>query len=281
MGHWFRDMQPCDVISVEDRGLQYSDGLFETIAIRRGRPRLWSLHAERLQTGCRRLAIDLPPEHELLDEVVSAISATDHASGDAILKIVVTRGEGKRGYAPSTDAKPTILIGVFERSTCPESHYQDGISIRFCDARMASQSQTAGIKLLARLDQVRARSEWDDPAVVEGLMLDQAGFVISGTISNLFIVRDRTLMTPEITQCGVSGVMRRHILALATEHGTNCELARLTPTEVLAADEIFLCNSQFGIWPVSSCGNFRKEDWPLTRNIRTLLRTSGVIEGSE
>ena len=281
MGLWFRDKQPCDVISVEDRGLQYSDGLFETIAIRDGRPRLWSLHAERLQAGCHRLAIETPSENELLGEVSSAISATDHTSSDALLKIVVTRGQGNRGYAPPTDAKPTILIGIFERGTCPESNYHDGISVRFCDAKLASQPQTAGIKLLARLDQVRARSEWDDPAIVEGLMLDQAGSVISGTISNLFIVRDHTLMTPEITQCGVSGVMRRHILALASEHGTNCELARLTPTDVLSADEVFLCNSQIGIWPVSSCGNFRKDDWPLTRNIRTLLRASGVIEGSE
>lgn len=281
MSRWYQDGRKIDAIAIDDRGLQYADGLFETIAIRRGKPRLWRLHANRLQTGCRRLGIRLPAGDYLRRTLEAAIEADDGARKDALLKIIVTRGQGERGYAPPRHMSPTILFGLFECTRHNAVLYQQGVAVRFCNARLASQPQTAGIKLLCRLDQVRARAEWDDPGIAEGLMLDQQGSVVSGTMSNLFIVRDAGLVTPEITDCGVSGVMRQHILALAAMHNVPFAAGRIAPDELKAADEVFLCNSQFGIWPVSGCGASHYDDWPLTRRMRALLRESGVIEGPE
>jgi 4-amino-4-deoxychorismate lyase len=281
MASWYRDELKVDAIAIDDRGLQYSDGLFETIAIRDGRPRLWALHSDRLQTGCRRLGIRLPAADELLHGLTSALRAAGKVEQDALLKIIVTRGQGDRGYAPPPNAGATVLFGVFERTQHAARLYQQGVAIRFCNARLASQPQTAGIKLLSCLDQVRARGEWHDPDIAEGLMLDQDGSVVSGTMSNLFIVRGSKLITPEITNCGVSGVMRRHILALAAVDDVPFEVDRILPEAVRTADEIFLCNSQFGIWPVSLCGTAPIDDWPLTRKINAMLRDSGVIEGPE
>jgi 4-amino-4-deoxychorismate lyase len=223
----------------------------------------------------------LPSTDELLHGLTSAVRADGKVEDDALLKIIVTRGQGDRGYAPPLNSGATILFGVFERTRHAARLYQQGISIRFCNARLASQPQTAGIKLLSCLDQVRARAEWHDPDVAEGLMLDQGGSVVSGTMSNLFIVRGSKLITPEITNCGVSGVMRQHILALAAAHDVPFEVDRISTEAVRTADEIFLCNSQFGIWPVSLCGETRIDDWPLTRKINAMLRDSGVIEGPE
>ena len=59
MTEWFRDGRPCTLISADDRGLQYGDGLFETVAVRDGAPRLWDYHVERLRNGAARLG--LPP----------------------------------------------------------------------------------------------------------------------------------------------------------------------------------------------------------------------------
>ena len=131
------------------------------------------------------------------------------------------------------------------------------------------------------LDQVLARAEWQDPDIAEGLMLEQGGALVCGTMSNVFIVRNGTLLTPEITLCGVSGIMRRHILALANNNGLRAEVSRIQADVIHTADEMFLCNSQFGIWPVSRCGRKSFVEWPLTRKIMTLLRQSGVIEGPE
>jgi len=281
MVSWYNNGLNTDKISIDDRGLQYADGLFETIAIRNGRPRLWELHSDRMQTGCRRLGIQVPDKVNILRSLVGVIEAEDLNENDALLKIIITRGQGNRGYAPPRDANATILFGVYQRSIYTADLYEKGVSVRFCQARMASQPQTAGMKLLCRLDQVRARSEWHDPEIAEGLMLDQDGTVVSGTMSNLFIVDGDELVTPEITHCGVSGVMRQHILALAVAHDLTVRVSRLSPDDVKNADEVFLCNSQFGIWPVSFCGNTRKDDWPLTRKMTSLLRESGVIEGLE
>jgi 4-amino-4-deoxychorismate lyase len=281
MSRWYKDGCRIDAVAVDDRGFQYADGLFETVAIRRGKPRLWRLHADRLQTGCRRLGIRLPAVDYLQQALQATIEADDGGREDALLKIIVTRGQGERGYAPPPHISPTILFGLFERTRHDALLYQRGVTVRFCHARLASQPQTAGIKLLCRLDQVRARAEWHDPGIAEGLMLDQQGSVVSGTMSNLFMVRNSGLITPEITDCGVSGVMRQHILALAAAHDVPFVASRISSDDVKTADEVFLCNSQFGIWPVSGCGERRYDDWPLTRKIAALLRQSGVIEGPE
>lgn len=281
MARWFHNGSEVDAVSINDRGLQYADGLFETIALRGGRARLWDLHSERMQTSCRRLGIHLPADSAMLSALNDAVDATGNSNQDALLKIIITRGEGDRGYAPPLDAIPTILFGVFNSTEFPNERYQKGIAVRFCNSRLSSQPQTAGIKLLSRLDQVLARGEWQDSGIAEGLMLDQSGFVVCGTMSNLFIVRDGRLLTPEIILCGVSGVMRQHILALAENNDMPWSADRISPESVLEADEIFMCNSQYGIWPVSRCGKKRIADWPLTSRLMTLLRTSGVVEGPE
>jgi 4-amino-4-deoxychorismate lyase len=281
MARWFHNGSEIDTVSVNDRGLQYADGLFETIALRGGQPRLWELHSERMQISSRRLGIDLPADTTILSGLTAAVDATGNSSQDALLKIIITRGEGDRGYAPPLDANPTILFGVFNSTEHPAERYQKGIAVRFCNSRLSSQPQTAGIKLLSRLDQVLARAEWQDADIADGLMLDQNGCVVCGTMSNLFVVMDGTLITPEITLCGVSGVMRQHILALAEKNNVPIAVDRISPESVMDADEIFLCNSQYGIWPVSRCGKKRIADWPLTNEIMALLRASGVVEGPE
>jgi len=281
VARWFHNGSEVDTVSVNDRGLQYADGLFETIALRGGQPRLWELHSERMQTSSRRLGIELPADTTILSALTAAVDATGNSSQDALLKIIITRGQGDRGYAPPLDANPTILFGVFNSTEYPVERYQEGIAVRFCNSRLSSQPQTAGIKLLSRLDQVLARGEWQDPDIAEGLMLDQNNFVVCGTMSNLFVVRDGTLMTPEITHCGVSGVMRQHILALAEKNDVPYAVDRISPESAMDADEIFLCNSQFGIWPVSRCDKKRIAEWPLTADLMALLRASGVVEGPE
>jgi len=278
---WFNNGAVTQSIAINDRGLQYGDGLFETIAVRDGELRLWDSHVERLQTGCRRLGIEVPVAARMRQRAIDAILATHNEASDALLKIIITRGEGPRGYTATAGLPATMLIGIFTRTTCPDRNYKLGVRVRFCRARLSVQRQTAGMKLLSRLDQVRARSEWDDPSMAEGIMLDHNDAVVCGTMSNLFIVRNGSLSTPELTQCGVSGVMRRHILTIADDQGIACEVKTIPMESIMTADEIFLCNSQFGIWPVARCGEKKITDWPVTKKLMILLRKSGVIEGPE
>jgi 4-amino-4-deoxychorismate lyase len=126
-----------------------------------------------------------------------------------------------------------------------------GAVLRVCDLRLGLQPRLAGIKHLNRLENVLARAEWSDPAIHEGLLLDQDGWVISGCMSNLFVVRAGELHTPCLARCGVAGVTRARLMRLAAEAGMRVQEVDLDLAALLAADELFLTNSLIGLWPVA------------------------------
>jgi 4-amino-4-deoxychorismate lyase len=116
----------------------------------------------------------------------------------------------------------------------------------------AENPSLAGIKHLNRLDNVLARAEWQDDSAAEGLMLNQAGNLIEATASNIFIVRNRELLTPELSRAGVAGVTRRIICEqLAPAMKLAIIETRLSIHDLEGADEVFICNSINGIWPVT------------------------------
>jgi 4-amino-4-deoxychorismate lyase len=115
---------------------------------------------------------------------------------------------------------------------------------------LAEQPTLAGIKHLNRLEQVLARAEWSDPAIAEGLMLDQSSRLIEGTMSNVFLVRGGVVYTPRLHRCGVAGIVRELVLQRLAAECAPVREADLTLDDVSAADEVFLTNSLIGIWPV-------------------------------
>lgn len=235
----------ANTINAEDRGLSYGDGLFETLAVRNGRPCLWARHMARLQRDCKRLAITEPDATLLKSELDQAI---DQAS-DGVAKIIITRGVGPRGYRPSGQETPTRIIS-FTPSASRNTTKAPAI-LRVCDTRLASGSALSDIKHLNRLEQVMARLEWSDLAVDEGIMLDSAGNVIEGTQSNLFMVKNGALITPELSQAGVAGIMRALVADTAKELGIATHQLNFGLNELWSADAVFLTSSLIGIWPVS------------------------------
>ena len=276
MATWFKDGVEVQSLDIGDRGFQYADGLFETIAIRDSSARLFDLHLERLDTGARRLGINLNIDQ--VREDANNVIAT-HADERALLKLIVTRGRSERGYAPAKEGSPTILAGLFPAARYPDTHYENGVRVRICDTRLSQQPLTAGIKTLGRLDQVMARAEWDDPEIAEGLMLDQQGNVTCGTMTNVFVHDGEGWITPAISECGVSGVMRRQVAMLLDAHQLRLETGRISVDMLMGAAEMFVCNSQAGIWPVAQCGQLTFKKGPATTHVMQLLAASGVREG--
>jgi 4-amino-4-deoxychorismate lyase len=239
--------QTKDTIAVQDRGLQYGDGLFETMAVIQGQPRHWTRHYQRLAEGCERLKLPLPDEALLLDEMAKL-----HGSLDCgVLKLILTRGSGGRGYRVPEAVTPLRILATYPWPDYPESYCREGVAVRICTTRLGRNPLLAGLKHLNRMEQVMARSEWNDQAIAEGLMQDTEGAVISGAMSNLFLVRDGTLITADLTQCGIRGIMRGVILDLACQMNIPTSIRPVSLDEVYAADEAFLCNSLIGIWPIS------------------------------
>jgi len=277
MSDWYSDSEAIASIPVDDRAAQYGDGLFETIAIRSGAARLWSYHAERLQLGCQRLGIASPDMGALKSALDNAIAAADIDSRHALAKIIVTPGSGSRGYRRPS-GQLSIRIGLFAADPQAAVAYQRGVRVRLCATRLAIQPQLAGIKSLNRLEQVLARAEWNQPEIFEGLTLDSDGRLICGTMSNVFAHIQGQLVTPALTRCGVSGVMRRHVLTLLDQNGIAVEARDIATKELRDIEEMFLTNSQFGVLPVAELDTAELPLGKLTRHVMALAANSGIGE---
>lgn len=222
-------------------------------------------HLERLADGCRALAIG-PLD---IASIRAELTRCAPASGKAVLKLIVTRGSGTRGYLPSP-CEPNRILAIDAWPDYPSAHYTRGVTVGICEMRLARNSRLAGLKHLNRLEQVLARGEWQD-AWQEGLLLDCAGELIGGTMSNVFLVRDGRIETPDLSGSGVRGVMRRTVIETCRTIGLAISETRV-PGEALArADEIFLTNALFGIWPVSRCEGRSLGVGPTTRRLMAAL----------
>lgn len=238
--------EPGARVNVAERALQYGDGLFETIRVRYARPEHLGRHLQRLSAGCERLKFP-PVDWALVRQELEELAGRQE---DAVLKYILGRGEGGRGYQAGSELKVTRIACIHRLPHWPSNPDQNGVRTRICTTPLAIQPLLAGLKHLNRLEQVMARSEWDDQDVAEGFMLDPDRQLIEGTMSNVFIVAGGELLTPELSQCGVAGVMRSVILDLANTLGFKARIQPLTLDDLKAGQEVFICNSLAGIWPV-------------------------------
>ncbi len=242
-----------DTISVYDRGLQYGDGLFETMAVRNGKIHLWERHWQRLAHGCEQLSIALPDKKTIEQEIAMLCNNNNQS----VVKLIVTRGEGQRGYSFSDTQEVTRILTSHSWPDYPENYQVEGVVVRYCDTTISENKKLAGIKHLNRLEQILARNEWDTDEFQEGLMLTTQGHVVDGTMSNIFAVKDDTLFTPDLYLCGVAGVMRLTIIKLAKDSGLSVYEKQFNKSELEMADELFLTNSLFGIWPIKRIAKTR------------------------
>lgn len=272
-------------IEIADRGFQYGDGLFETIEVRNGHAIFLERHLERLKSGCQRLFIPFP-ETQLLSFEVGELYRRC-SSNRAVLKIIVTRGSGGRGYRQPDVIQPTRVLSLHPYPDYPEIYREQGIATRICLTRLGLNCTLAGIKHLNRLEQVMARAEWNDPNIQEGLMLDVNGHVIEGTMTNLFYIKNDCLYTAALTYSGVAGIIRGIIIVISADHGLSVVERMFTSDELLSADEVFVCNSIIGIWPVNRIGTAHFSVGPITKSIQRWLNSyagddcKGRDEGDE
>ena len=259
--------QASESVPITDRGFEYGDGVFETLAVLHGRPLLWDAHLERLLSGCRALKFEVLPGAQVLEQEAHRLSTQ---LDKAVLKIVITRGVGPRGYRVPANSVPTRVISV---GPWPEGHAEKrsrGVRVKMCRTTLASQPRLAGVKHLNRLEQILARAEWDDEWD-EGLMCGDSGMVIEATASNVFAVINGALYTPDLTRCGVAGVMRDQVIRAARSLNHEVKIADFPVDRMFGANELFLTNSIIGIWPVRAVENHAFSVGPLARSLWRVL----------
>ena len=262
------DGRVSESLSALDRGLAYGDGVFRTMRAESGTVLYWARHYRKLEHDCARLAIACPAAAVLRAEVDRIV----HAEPDCVLKIIVTRGQGGRGFAPPVLAEPTRVVASFPLPQSPPDCDEHGVRVRWCSTRLGVQPALAGVKHLNRLENVLARSEWTDPAIAEGIVLDAGGDVVEGTMSNVFVLERDRLITPALERCGVAGVQRDRLIALAQRLCRGCEVGAISPQRLLEADQVYLVNSVIGAWWVSALEARRWQRCELTPVLQAALR---------
>jgi 4-amino-4-deoxychorismate lyase len=240
----------ADSVPVDDRGLHYGDGLFETLLVRGGVPRFLESHLARLASGCSRLAIPYGFESALRAETAAACARAPQL---AVLKIIVTRGSAtRRGYAPDA-AAPRRVVSLYE--TVPLSpELRNGVELIFASGAVGEHPGLAGIKHLGRLESVWATGEARAAGAFDAVLRTASGQVISGAMTNLFIVRAGQVQTPRVDRAGVAGVMRGLVLRECAALGIASAEQALAADDLATADEVFITNARIGVVPVRRVG---------------------------
>ena len=226
-------------VPADDRGLAYGDGVFETVLVRDGKPLLWPEHMDRLARGCHALGMPMPDSSRL--DGLPALAGP----GLKVLKLILTRGGGGRGYMPPASVKPRLVWQVTDFVPHGQ-HWEQGVWVRLCQLKLAIQPALAGLKHLNRLENVLARREWSDPAIAEGLLCDSQENLIEATSMNLFWQRHGRLETPQLRGSGVAGTLRAALLAQL-----QVQEVVMGPEALFEAEAVWLGNSVQGVWPVT------------------------------
>ena len=252
-------------VAATNRGLNYADGVFETLLVHKGRPRRWQAHMDRLSTGCERLGLVMPPQAVLLRE----LQTVSVGLSDIVVKIILTRDGTGRGYMPPESGACIRIVSAHFLPENLEEMAREGVRARICNIRLAIQPALGGIKHLNRLEQVLASAELRETGATEGILLDRDDHVISAISANIFFVMENRLLTPRLDLCGVRGVVRDRIL---TGLAARCEQRRILVDMLQEFDEVFICNSVRGIVPVTAINDREYRIGPVTRELQSWLR---------
>jgi 4-amino-4-deoxychorismate lyase len=233
------------MISSEDRGLHYGDGLFETITCMDGQPRWLVRHLARLRLGCERLGIAMPDEALLQSRI--AVAAAGQAR--SLVKLIVTRGVAPaRGYRPTGTEIPTVLV---QRYPWP-APVSGKFVVDIAAVRLGENPLLAGIKHLNRLEQVLAQQQAGVAGVSETLMRATSGGLICGSMTNLFLCEAAALITPGVEQCGVAGVMRGLVMDAARALAMPLHIEAISPARMWAAPAAFVTNVRLGLQTIDT-----------------------------
>jgi branched-chain amino acid aminotransferase len=269
-------------VNVLDHGLLYGDGIFEGIRAYNRRVFKLERHIERLFDSAKAIRLTIPVgRDEMAELVLETCRRNDIADG--YIRLVVTRGAGDLGIDPRSCPKADlIVIAKSVAALYGETATTGATLVTSAFRRHAPDVLSPSIKSLNYLNNVLARIEANDHGADEALFLDQHGYVAEATVDNVFIVVDRTLMTPP-TATNLRGITRETVIDLARDLGIHVEERPFTLFDLWTAREAFMCGTMAEIVPIASVDGRTigtGEPGPMTARVAAayhrLVRSSGT-----
>ena len=238
-------------ISVFDHGLLYGDGIFEGICVYDGSIFRLEQHLKRMYESAKTIGLTIPLTVEQFKAAIVETVKRNNIK-DGYIRPIVTRGVGKLGLNPTNCGKPTVIIipQNAERYPLLTAGRKPAKAIVSSIRRTPSFCLPASAKTLNYLNNVLAKQQANYAGVDEAIMLDWRGFVSEGTGDNLFILRNKALLTPPLHSSVLAGVTRQVVLEIAEASGMSVEERELTLHDLYNADEAFFVSTSLEVQPL-------------------------------
>jgi len=239
-----------DYLPANDRAIQFGDGCFTTARIVSGEVCFLAAHLQRLQSACEKLLIPFEQWAELQREMREMALGNEQG----VLKVIISRGSGGRGYSGASCHQPTRILSVSDYPAHYDTWRREGITLELSPVRLGRNTMLAGIKHLNRLEQVLIRTHLEQAAAEEALVLDSEGFITECCAANLLWRKGNEVLTPKVDQAGVNGIMRQYCMQQLAHAGFRVVEINAGEEALLAADEVVICNALMPVVPVRSYG---------------------------
>ncbi|WP_286293471.1 aminodeoxychorismate lyase [Vibrio apostichopi] len=270
------DGESQQTIDILDRSFQYGDGCFTTMLVRDGQIQHFHDHQRRVDDCLKALrisALDWDVVNLWLDNALQHVQDNDLHNEKSGIKLHVSRGAGGRGYSTKNIAKPTVTISTFDYPSHYSAWQDSGIELGICQQALGLSPLLAGHKHNNRLEQILMKDEMDQADEVDGVVLDISGNVIETTMANLFWRKGQTIHTPQLTQSGVAGVMRKQVLTALNQAELSVTISDYCLSQLMQADEVFMTNSILGIAPVTRISDTQFTIGAVTRSLQGQLNS--------
>ncbi|MFB3115664.1 MAG: D-amino-acid transaminase [Nitrospirales bacterium] len=233
-------------VSIEDRGFQFGDGVYEVIRVYGGRPFRLDEHLSRLDQSAQAISIPLTIEaREWKAFIREGLERSTYS--ECKVYIQVTRGVAPREHLFPETTRPTIVMTFREMADLPAHLNQQGVSvITLPDLRWARCS----IKSLNLLPNILSKQQANEAGAFEALLIKD-GMVTEGTSSNVILVKDGKLLTPVLSDQLLAGVTRQAVLELARNDGKVVEERPVKEEELKQAEELFLIGTTIEVLSIT------------------------------
>ncbi len=259
------------VVSVYDHGFLYGDGVYETMRSYDGVVFMMSRHLQRLVRSASLIRLGAPEKESLIDAVYKTLEANELS--DAYIRITLSRGKGAIGLDPDLCGKQTLVVITEPFREYPVSCYEKGVHLIFAKTRRnLVEAIDPKIKSLNFLNNILAKVEAKERGAYEAVMLNAAGFLTEGTVSNIFFVRHGILCTPSLEAGVLDGITREIVIGLAERNGIRVQEGMFYPEDLFGASEVFFTNTTAEVMPVALVEDTEFEVGEITRTLRSLYK---------
>ena len=264
------------IITAQNRGLRYGDGIFETIKLKNNKLILAEEHFERLFRGIELLKFESNKfftQQKLAAEILAL--AQKNNLTDARIRLTIIRGEGG-----IYDAKNHVPNYIIETTALPEGNGElnsNGLQLCYYEAAKKSMDEFSNLKTNNYLPYFMGALHAKENHCNDALILNNEGNICDSTIANIFYIKNGTIYTPALSQGCVAGVMRKFIIQQLTGKGYTITETAITKENLLYADEVFLSNSIYNIRWVAAIENKTYTNIVTRKIFELLSKTNAVV----